>query len=213
VFTEEQWDAGVNELCVYELMLEVLGESNVKCQRGDHDSPIHPVWHFGHPVTFDVVPFITILRRRLDLLGWQFVTTGGCSPDGELRYFGAAPMLIVPVPKKIVYHTTQLWKFPCIFCEGLLPGNEERSSTKYPDTEGKIHVSLKPCKDLELGDQADFWKRTFETDNPDDECGIFEVNLMDLPPEARIYRDTHSAWGVVIDRVEQIAPKYLREWG
>jgi hypothetical protein len=144
------------------------------------------------------------------LVQLQGRSAGRTADDGreQFRYLMVAPMLLVE--ENTVYHVTRGRMIASILCEGLLPSNEAISLTKYPDSFGKIHGSLELTNRLGQGDGAVFWVQTF-TERYGEPFGILRVDLTGLPTEGRVYRDAHSHWGIVIDRVVRIDPCYLQE--
>src|SRR5262249_9777281 len=90
--------------------------------------------------------------------------------------------------------------------QGLLPSTSAIRQTKFPDTEGRIHVTER----LEGDGSAVRWIRIFseKSDKPQGHFSILEVDLSGL--DARIYQDAHSQYGVVIDRIHRIPPQRIR---
>jgi hypothetical protein len=137
------------------------------------------------------------------------VTTHEQSIETEpepLRYFAVAPFLFESATT--VYHATPTRLIPIILSEGLLPSNNARSLTKYPDTLGKIHASLTFTQEPDQGDPAIWWQEHLSK-RYGEPFSVLAVDLSELPPGARVYRDTHSHWGIVIDRVERMPPHRL----
>lgn len=207
MFREEDWMTNALKVCG--VVRELLGDNLRWNQSGDYSA--HPVWRFGHPPDFDVSPVLPVLRDRLDSLGWQIVTTTERTPDDgkeQFVYLVTAPLLAVE--GDTIYHAAPVRVIPNILRDGLLPGDEARSLTKFPDTYGKIHGSLKLTTRPGEGDGAAFWVKHFE-ERFGEPFGVLAAGLTGLPTGARVYRDTHSHWGVIIDRVDSITPQRLRE--
>jgi hypothetical protein len=160
---------------------------------------------------FDPTSLKGELSDRLDALGWQIVTTGERTDDDgkePLFILAAAPRLSEDA--KMIYHVAPVRVISTILHDGLLPSDEARSLTQYPDTLGKIHGSLELINQPGVCDGATLWVKNFE-DRYSEPFGILAVDLTELPRGARVYRDTHSHWGVVIDRIERILPNKLRD--
>jgi hypothetical protein len=188
-----------------EIVREVLGTNCLKLFSDDFGG--HPVWVVDHPTCFDTSLVMPLLRTQLDEIGWQVMTV---HLEGEtpLPWFAVAPLWIEDV--KTIYHVAPSRVVPSILRDGLLPSNEARRLTNFPDTLGKIHgsrvlIDRPGVEDGATRRQADFSKKYGQR------FSILEVNLTGLPSGARVYRDIHSAWGMVVDRVKRIDPQRLRE--
>jgi hypothetical protein len=158
------------------------------------------------------IPFgASATHPTLDALGWQIVTTGEKTPDDgkeQLCYLVVATLLAEDA--KTIFHVAPVRVIPTILRDGLLRSDDARSLTRYPDTLGKIHGSKKLNTQPGEYDGAAFWMKHFG-ERYGEPFGILAVDLTTLPADARVYRDTHSHWGVVIDRVERIRPSQIRE--
>jgi hypothetical protein len=114
------------------------------------------------------------------------------------------------------YHTTRASLIPNI-CgengEGLLPSNAERRATNFPDTDSVIHVCAKLSHEGDENDSAEWWRATLSKKNRfgDPNWGIVQIDMTGLPPGARVYQDMHSASGVIVDRIDRIPGKLIRE--
>lgn len=210
MFTQETWFR--SSLPVVELVISELGEKNVVKNISGHYSA-HPTWDFLHTDEFDPSPFLPALRPKLDALGWQLVTTRSKISTGGVEYpcVTTAPLLRVENLPDIVYHVTERRRFESIMREGLLPSTTTRNHTLFPDTEGKIHASLRLETADGLGDGAAFWMREFprKVGGTINDYGIIRVDVRELPLGTRVYRDTHSHWGVVFDSLDRIDPDKL----
>jgi hypothetical protein len=158
---------------------------------------------------FDLSAVEPELRRRLDAIEWQFVTTGEDPKPGNRVFpcFGIAPIIKKSVA--VAYHATRACVIPSILTEGLLPSNGERSATGFPDTAGVIHVCEKlTCNEGE-NDSAEWWKEHLSKRNrfDDPHWGIVQIDMARLR-NARVYQDMHSASGLIVDKVDRI-PKEL----
>jgi len=127
-----------------------------------------------------------------------------------LATFGMAPIL--PATLAVGYHATR----ECVIrraCgagveggEGMLPSNDERRATDFPDTDGVIHVCAKLTHAGEENDSAVWWMHALSKRNRhnDPHWGIVRVDMTRLPATARVYQDMHSASGVIVDRIDRI---------
>lgn len=193
----------------FQIVRELLGDNVRANKTGDYSA--HPVWRVGYLANFDLDAIKPTLCARLDAIECQFVTTGEKSAETEpepLLYFAVAPLLFET--PSVAYHATPVRLIPVILGEGLLPSDAGRSLTDFPDTLGKIHASLTLTKESDKGDPAAWW-RDHLSERYREPFGIIAIDLSTGPPDARVYRDTHSHWGVVIDRVDRIPPHQLRE--
>ena len=156
------------------------------------------------PEEWRPTPYEHQLRSALGAMNWQLVS---CEL-GESG-FGMAPLMFIDCPEH-GYHATLKQRVPEIFKEGLKPSNAKRGVTRYPDTEGKIHL----CRTLEGGDgSARYWVKIIadELEEPETNFTILKVNLTGV--RGRVYRDVRSDSGFIIDGVESIAQVTLAEGG
>jgi hypothetical protein len=140
----------------YAIVQELLGDAFRKNYTGVSSS--HPVWRVGYRPGFDLHSIKATLCERLDAIGCQLVTTNEQSIETEpepLCYFAVAPL--IPEVATTVFHATPARLVPLILREGLLPSDNSRSLTKYPDTSGKIHASLTLTEEPDKGDPAVFF--------------------------------------------------------
>jgi hypothetical protein len=162
---------------------------------------------------FDPAAVEKQIRKELDEIDWQFVTTGGgCKFRGQtLLTFGIAPIL----PKKLTigYHATRISviRKVCDNGEGLLLSNAERRATHLPDTEGVIHICEKLTHDGDENDSAEWWMETLSQKNNfnDPNYGIVQIDMTRLPYGARVYQDMHSASGVIVDKIDRIPAELI----
>lgn len=146
------------------------------------------------------------VRRRLEAIGWQWVTLKDEASDVPKPFgFGMAP--IQPRKLRTAYHSTLKTAIPSIREHGLLPSNETIRQTDYPDTEGRIHVT----EMLEGDGSAVRWIRIFSEryNRPQADYGILKVDLHGAG--GRLYQDIHSEYGLVIDRTTGIEPCRIDE--
>ena len=197
---------------IHALMKELLGLDYAWHHKDEFSA--HPIVFVGYSPDFNLGLIKEEMLRRLDHSYLQFVTFVG--DDWNHRYYGLTPYFgvspIIDCPERILYHVTQRETWEKIQEKGLLPSSLDRKFTNFPDTIGKIHGSklLSKSKD-ELGDPAVRWIKEFKERKLGEDFVIIEVDLSDLPSTARVYRDTHSSWGIVVDRVESIKPDKLKE--
>jgi hypothetical protein len=145
-----------------------------------------------------------------------YLTTGQSIEykDQTLLTFGMAPIL--PRTLEVGYHATRACLIPEIcgeYGEGLLPSNAERRATHFPDTDGVIHVCEKLSHEGDRNDSAEWWMMTLSKKNNfnDPNWGIVQIDMTRLPATARVYQDMHSASGVIVDRIERIPGKLIRQ--
>ena len=184
---------------------EVL-ENNFLSGVFDHEAG-HDIVRIGYDDSIDLFFCKSELARRLNNIGWQFITS-----NSRIYYRGA----LVPTfsmarfrfrTLKECYHVTKTWKIPLILGHGLLTSNSERCSTGFPDTDGTIHV----CDRLGIarfdGGSAFWWMDVLQKHDQFGEPnrGIIRVNLEGLD-QIRIYDDFHSDTGFVIDGCNRIDP-------
>jgi hypothetical protein len=151
------------------------------------------------------------LRKSLDALSWQFVTTGSrwhhlLPRERQHDCFGLAA--VEPLEPLVVYHATERERWPRILEKGLLPSNPTIATSGFPDTEGRIHV----CAHHDNGREgATYWVTLLSErrKRKDDDYIIIEVDLHRVPG-ARVYQDVHSTSGLVVDRIESIPAAALR---
>ncbi len=176
----------------------------------------HHYWRVGYLPDFNIQAVEMQVRRELDEIEWLFVTTGRTIDyRGQiLSTFGMAPIL--PKTLTVGYHATRACLIPRI-CgahgEGLLPSNVARRATHFPDTEGVIHICEKLAHEGTENDSAQWWMLNLSKRNRfnDPDWGIVEIDMAQLPPAARVYQDMHSASGVIVDRIDKILGKLVRE--
>ncbi len=205
MYSETNWEMSSEEMRA--VVLEVLGSNNR--MDGPGEVCTHPAWQFWYPTNHDLSRHMSSLAERLDRLDWQIVTIRKEQVDSpQHKFLIVAPM--IAVKSDILYHVTRVKTIPYIFRDGLFPSNESRSLTKFPETFGKIHGCVELTTKPGTGDGADFWVKKHEL-LYSEPFAIIRVDLTGLSSMARVYRDTHSNWGIVIDRIDQIEPRYLRE--
>ena len=108
---------------------------------GRTNSKGHHYWTFDYEPAFDLCEIEREIRRRLDEIEWQFVTISNAvleNGNRKWKWFGIAPIL--PQSVDVGFHVTRLIAIARILNEGLLPSNQERRATTFPDTERVIHV-------------------------------------------------------------------------
>ncbi len=176
----------------------------------------HRFLQVGYSPDFDLAGIDNRIREELDGIEWVFLTTGqSIEYEGQtLPTFGMASILRRTL--EVGYHATRTCLIPKI-CgergEGLLPSNAERRATRFPDTEGVIHVCEKLSHAGDENDSAEWWRMTLSKNNRfnDPDWGIVRIDMTGLPATARVYQDMHSASGVIVDRIERIPGKLIRE--
>ena len=169
----------------------------------------HPIWHVGHRSGLRLDSLKETLTSRLESIRCQLITLDLIADDeNDLSFFTVAPVLFERVTT--VYHATPISRISSIMAEGLLPSNSVRKLTDFVNTEGKIHASRLLKKQSELGDPAAWWQN-YLSDKMSESFGVIEIDLSELPDGSRVYRDVHSMWGLVIDRLDKIPPAKLRE--
>lgn len=177
------------------------------------DTTGHHYWRFCHAKDFDLLSVKKQIRADLDRIEWLFVTTRDeYDHKGEhLLSFGIAPVL--PRKLDVGYHATRssVIHRAVDLKEGLLPSNEERQMSDYPDTEGAIHVCAKLTGRAEDKDSAEWWMGELPKKSRfmDPHWGILRIDMARLPESARVYQDMHSQTGVVVDRFDQIPAELL----
>ncbi len=143
------------------------------------------------------------MRRRLDEIGWEWVTVK-LNEAGKAVRFGMAP--IRPRQVGIAYHVTLKACVQSIMDKGLLPGGSAIQHTNFPDTEGRIHLAEK----LEGDGGAVRWISILGKASGHaltDYC-VLEVNLQGI--DGRMYQDAHSQFGLVIDKIDRIPWESLK---
>jgi hypothetical protein len=196
---------------VFEVIDSVVERDHIK-ERVRFAYNGHDMYRIGYSEQVDLSQLEPVLRRELDRLEWQFVTTNSRHElkNGEIvPSFGIAPVVTIPVA--VAYHATRMCVMPNILREGLLPSNRERRATTFPDTEGVIHACVKLHHTGDDNDSAEWWKeelsKTNRFNHPD--WGILQIDLSGLL-DVRVYQDMHSQSGIVIDRIERVPPSLLR---
>jgi len=156
------------------------------------------------------------MRDALDEMNWLFITKrepDPANPD-EFPHFGIAPILEKRVA--LAYHVTRTCLIEKIMAEGLLPSNQERRSTDFPDTEGVIHVCTKLGHRENENDSAEWWadhlSKSEHTLSSDPNWSILQIDMA-LVPAARVYQDMHSKSGLIVDRISRIPPAALTRIG
>lgn len=205
MFNEKTKYAGSS--AVIDLVQTEFGSDNVLDSCGSYFSG-HPVWEFMHRRTFDPTERAVVLRSKLDAVHWQLVTTGReRQVRGEFYpCFGTAPMMVAEGLSDTVYHVTERSRLPDIQKCGLLPSRPDIRHTAFPDTESKIHASIRLETADGQGDGAAFWIRHFAEKYGKNACDyvILKVDVKGLPNGTRIYRDAHSQWGIVLDSLDRV---------
>lgn len=197
-----------------EVAFRVLGDS--LRYNGSDIFKGHHFWRIGYLPGFDLAAVETQIRKELDRIEWLFLTTGqSIEYKGQtLPTFGMAPILVRTL--EVGYHATRACLIPKI-CgehgEGLLPSNAERRATHFPDTDGVIHVCEKLSHEGDQNDSAEWWMTTLSKKNNfnDPNWGIIRIDMTGLPRAARVYQDTHSASGVIVDRIDRIPGRIITE--
>ena len=190
------------------IVLELLGSS---CKGSSQGRTRHHDVSFIHYLReFDLKAVEQELRRRLDEIGWLYLSPSVVKPEQIEWAFSIAP--IQPKKLKFGYHATRVCLIEQIREEGLKPSNEERRATNFPDTEGVVHVCAKLREDGGK-DSAEWWREELSKKNRfgDPNWGILGIDLSGLPAEARSYQDMHSASGIVVDRIGKIPGKLISE--
>jgi hypothetical protein len=186
-----------------EIVGTVLGDNIRLRQTGIYKR--HHLIRVAYHKDLDLAAVEPQLRRALDAIEWQFVTTGESLElrDGLFPSFGIAPIIRQTVA--VAYHATRVCVIPLILNHGLLPSNSERSATAFPDTEGVIHVCEKLTCEPGENDSAEWWMEHLGKKNRhnDSHWGILQIDMARLE-NARVYQDMHSASGLVVDKVERI---------
>lgn len=176
----------------------------------------HHFWRIGFVRAFNLAGVEGTIRKELDEIEWLFLTTGQSleTKDQTFPTFGMAPIL--PKSLQVGYHATRACLIPKI-CgengEGLLPSNSERQATHFPDTQGVIHVCEKLTHEGAENDSAKWWMKRLSQKNrfDDPDWRIVQIDMTQLPATARIYQDMHSTSGVIVDRLDKIPGKLIRE--
>jgi hypothetical protein len=197
----------------FEIADRLLGSALL--YRGSGVCKGHHFLRVGYSPDFDIAGVENRIRAELDGIEWLFLTTGqSVEYKGQtLSTFGMAPIL--PRTLEVGYHATRACQIPKI-CgdhgEGLLPSNAERRATHFPDTDGVIHVCEKLSHEGDENDSAEWWMMTLSRKNnfDDPNWGIVRIDMTGLPATARVYQDTHSASGVIVDRIMRIPGKLIR---
>jgi hypothetical protein len=164
-----------------------------------HQYGDHPILKVILTDGWDVSRHEDEIRRRLDDIGWQWVTLK-TNESGGTTDFGMAPIWFrAPA---IAYHSTLKAVIPAILHYGLLPSSKANRQTDFPDTEGRIHVS----ETLEGEGGAVRWVRLFSEryGRAQSEYAVLQVDLRGVG--GRVYKDAHSRHGIVIDRIDRIDP-------
>jgi hypothetical protein len=156
------------------------------------------------------------MRDVLEQMDWLFITKrepDQGNPDHFL-HFGIAPILRKQVT--VAYHATRTCLIEKIMTEGLLPSNQERRSTDFPDTEGVIHICTKLRHRGGENDSAEWWanhlSKSEHTLCRDPNWTILQIDMA-LVPTARAYQDMHSKSGLIVDRIARIPPEALTKIG
>src|SRR5207237_3248451 len=127
----------------------------------------HDIWRIGYSPTFHLGAVEQQLRKELDGAEWTFVTIGqSIEWEGRLiPTFGMAPIL--PRSLAVAYHATRACVIDriCNGGEDLLPSNAQRRATKFPDTDGVIHVCAKLTHSDDDNDRAEWWRATLSENN------------------------------------------------
>jgi hypothetical protein len=166
----------------------------------------HEVARVLYDASFNVSSIERKVRSGLEAIDWQFITTETTYETDEgrpLKCFDITPIRLRQV--KRVYHATTRAKIDLILSEGLLPSNDKRSTTGWPDTEGRIHACEKlTCHEGE-NECAEWWmqKLSEKVNQSIVDWGILEINLAGFT-SARTHQDMHSASGIIIDRIERV---------
>ncbi len=125
-----------------------------------------------------------------------------------------APMLFVDAVES--FHATRLANVESIFEWGLLPSIPERCNTDRPDCYANIYVcptlgNLPPDPTIEPAKETAHWWRWYLSkhnryDDPD--WSILQVDLANS--HAKVYRDTRSTSGLIVNGLEAISPERLK---
>jgi hypothetical protein len=198
----------------FEIADRLLGKA--VSYRGSDVFKGHHFCRVGYATDFDLAGIESRIRKELDGIGWLFLTTGqSIDYKGQmLPTFGMAPILLRTLA--VGYHATRACLIPQI-CgehgEGLLPSNTARRATHFPDTEGVIHVCEKLSHEGDDNDSAEWWMTTLRQKNnfDDPNWGIIRIDMTGLPAMARVYQDTHSQSGVIVDRIDRIPGALITE--
>ena len=167
----------------FEILHALLG-GNIKERRMSRFKGHHMI-SIGYSPSLDLAAVQWELRRKLDGVGWQFVTTGRSVKlkDGQMvPSFGIAP--IVPLAVPVAYHATRACVIERVvdLHQGLLPSNEGRRATTFPDTEGVIHACAKLHSNQGENDSADWWMQHLSRNNifNDSLWGIVRIEMTGL---------------------------------
>jgi hypothetical protein len=165
----------------------------------------------AHLPDLDLQAAYPALRQGLDAINWQLIDPGTEYVDtdfGEIPTFGIAPIL--PVEISLAFHATRTVTLQAIFRDGLLPSNEERRATNFPDTAGAIHVCAKLSHEGDENDSAVWWKAELREKNHSNErdWSIVRIDMSRLKG-ARVHKDMHSKSGIIIDKVERVPPELI----
>jgi hypothetical protein len=175
----------------------------------------HHIIHIDYETHFDLDTVKVRLRRSLDRIEWQFVTTGRAIKNKEETVVLALCFGIAPILKKtvsIAYHATRTCNIKKILKQGLLPSNKNRHTTDFPDTEGVIHVCEKLTCEKGENDSAEWWRDHLRQNNRfnDQNWGILKIDMAGLE-SARVYQDMHSQSGLIADRIRRIPKELIEE--
>jgi hypothetical protein len=79
--------------------------------------------------------------------------------------------------------------------------------------EGVIHLCDKLTHEGNENDSAEWCRKTLSESNNfnDPNWGIVRIDMTGLPATARVYQDMHSYSGVIVDRIDRISGRLLRE--
>lgn len=145
------------------------------------------------------------LRQTLRQRGFELFRFGSAI---ESTTFGLGRILPAELPA-IGYHATRASVVPLILKVGLLPSNETRRLTSFPDTAGRIHIAPRLRKS-EGASSAEEWAEMIASNAKITEpMALLRIDLSRFtPPSAFIHEDYHSSHGLVIEDVDSI-PSHL----
>jgi hypothetical protein len=169
-----------------------------------------------------VEPLESAVESELDAIGWQMVVLDvvdktrfrdfpkreKLSPTIEFVHplpprnrYAIAPILAIEPRPAVGFHATETVNLNGIRLEGLKPSS---GAHRYPNTKGKIYACPRLGGDFESAERWAIELSKAKQLSPS-AFSILELKLTAVP-EARIYRDLHSASGIVLDRLASVPP-------
>jgi hypothetical protein len=166
----------------------------------------HRILYVGLANTLPTQRHISVMRKSLDKIDWQVVRSAArlqTTTGEEVATIGIAPIARKRI--SVAYHATRTLVLPRILTEGLLPSNEARRATDFPDTKGLIHVCERLGESDDEKETARWWMVELSRKNRfgDHDWSIIKIDMSKLK-NARVYQDMHSKSGIIIDRIPRI---------